>query len=252
MVERVIRFLTSPESASFEELALAAFAWQFERVEPLRRLCERRGLSPRTVTDWRQVPLVPTAAFKTLTLAAAPAVEVFRSSGTTARRGAQRPPPALPGSLPRGDRRVVPPLLPAVRRRRRKAADPLADPDPRAAPGFEPLLHGRPHPRPLGEPGERHGLRRSRGRGGAGALVGGSAAARGEARADSGHRLRPRPVARRAGAARPQVPPAGGLSRLRDRRLQGADHRSRPRRPPRAPPGLDRRAALRRWSASTA
>jgi hypothetical protein len=83
ITDRVTRFLTQPESASFEELALAAFAWQLERVEPYRRLCERRGASPGTVTDWRQVPLVPTAAFKTLTLAAAPAVEVFRSSGTT-------------------------------------------------------------------------------------------------------------------------------------------------------------------------
>jgi len=83
IVERVTRFLTSPQSDSFEDLALAAFAWQFERVEPYRRLCERRGVSPRTVTDWRQVPAVPTAAFKTLTLAAAPAQEIFRSSGTT-------------------------------------------------------------------------------------------------------------------------------------------------------------------------
>jgi hypothetical protein len=83
IVERVTRFLTSPQSDSFEDLALAAFAWQFERVEPYRRLCERRGVSPATVADWRRVPAVPTAAFKTLTLAAAPAVEVFRSSGTT-------------------------------------------------------------------------------------------------------------------------------------------------------------------------
>ena len=83
IVDRITRFLTSPQNAPFEELALAAFAWQFERVEPFRRLCERRGVSPATVTDWRQVPPVPTAAFKTMTLAAAPAVEIFRSSGTT-------------------------------------------------------------------------------------------------------------------------------------------------------------------------
>ncbi len=83
IVDRVTRFLTSPQSEPFEEQALAAFAWQFERVEPFRRLCERRGVNPGTVTDWRQVPPVPTAAFKTLTLAAAPAVEIFRSSGTT-------------------------------------------------------------------------------------------------------------------------------------------------------------------------
>src|SRR3982751_6181431 len=56
IVERVTRFLTSPQSDSFEDLALAAFAWQFERVEPYRRLCERRGVSPRTMTDWRQGP----------------------------------------------------------------------------------------------------------------------------------------------------------------------------------------------------
>jgi hypothetical protein len=82
IVDRVTRFLTSPQNEPFEDLALAAFAWQFERVEPFRRLCERRGVSPGTVTGWRQVPPVPTAAFKTMTLAAAPAVEIFRSSGT--------------------------------------------------------------------------------------------------------------------------------------------------------------------------
>ena len=80
---RVIRFLTAPETESFADLALAAFAWQFERIEPFRRLCEGRGATPETVGDWRRVPPVPAAAFKTMTLAAAPAVEVFRSSGTT-------------------------------------------------------------------------------------------------------------------------------------------------------------------------
>lgn len=84
IADRVSRFLTDPESGSFEDLALAAFAWQLERIEPYRRLCERRGVTPETVKDWRRVPPVPAAAFKTLTLAAEPAVEIFRSSGTTA------------------------------------------------------------------------------------------------------------------------------------------------------------------------
>ncbi len=83
IVERVSRFLTAPGSDSFEDLALAAFAWQFERIEPYRRLCAGRGATPETVTDWRRVPPVPAAAFKTLTLASAPAIEIFRSSGTT-------------------------------------------------------------------------------------------------------------------------------------------------------------------------
>lgn len=84
ILDRVTRFLTAPEADSFEDLALAAFAYQFERIGPYRRLCERRGATPETVQDWRQVPPVPAAAFKTLTLAAEPAVEIFRSSGTTA------------------------------------------------------------------------------------------------------------------------------------------------------------------------
>src|ERR1700686_3390355 len=83
ILDRVSHFLTATSSASFEELALAAFAWQFERIEPYRRLCARRGTTPETVRDWRQGPAVPAAAFKTRPLAAAPAVEVFRSSGTT-------------------------------------------------------------------------------------------------------------------------------------------------------------------------
>jgi hypothetical protein len=83
ILDRVARFLTDPASASFEDLALATFAFQFERIEPFRRLCEGRGAAPATVGDWRRVPPVPTAAFKTLELAAGPAIEVFRSSGTT-------------------------------------------------------------------------------------------------------------------------------------------------------------------------
>ncbi len=82
ILDRVSRFVSDP-SASFDELALEAFAFQFERIEPYRRMCEGRGAVPGAVTDWRRVPPVPTAAFKSLTLAAEPAKEVFRSSGTT-------------------------------------------------------------------------------------------------------------------------------------------------------------------------
>jgi Acyl-protein synthetase, LuxE len=86
ILDRVIRFLTEPDAESFGELALAAFTWQFERIEPYRRLCERRGATPGTVEEWRRVPPVPAAAFKTMALAVEPAVEVFRSSGTTGER----------------------------------------------------------------------------------------------------------------------------------------------------------------------
>jgi hypothetical protein len=82
ILDRIACFVSAPD-ASFEELALEAFAFQFERIEPYRRMCEGRGAVPGAVTDWRRVPPVPTAAFKSLELAAEPAKEVFRSSGTT-------------------------------------------------------------------------------------------------------------------------------------------------------------------------
>lgn len=86
IVERVSRFVQDPQSEPFGELALAAFAFQLEHIEPYRRLCLGRGATPETVADWRDIPPVPAAAFKTLrlTTAAQEAPEVFRSSGTTA------------------------------------------------------------------------------------------------------------------------------------------------------------------------
>ncbi|HEX6863422.1 MAG TPA: hypothetical protein VF414_11430 [Thermoanaerobaculia bacterium] len=83
ILDRISRFVSDTASASFDELALEAFAFQFERIEPYRRMCEGRGAVPGAVTDWRRVPPVPTAAFKSLELAAEPAKEIFRSSGTT-------------------------------------------------------------------------------------------------------------------------------------------------------------------------
>jgi hypothetical protein len=83
IVERIARFVHDPASAVFDDLALEAFTFGFERIEPFRRLCEGRGISPGMLAGWYEIPPVPTAAFKTLVLAAAPAREVFRSSGTT-------------------------------------------------------------------------------------------------------------------------------------------------------------------------
>ena len=83
MIERIAHFIQDPGAGTFEELALAVFAYQYEHIEPYRRLCDGRGATPGSVADWRQVPPVPAAAFKRLRLAAAPEQEVFRSSGTS-------------------------------------------------------------------------------------------------------------------------------------------------------------------------
>ncbi|HLZ72394.1 MAG TPA: long-chain fatty acid--CoA ligase [Dehalococcoidia bacterium] len=74
-----------PDDA-FNHLALDVFAIQYARNEPYRRYCELKGAAPATVRDWREVPAVPTAAFKELPLTCFPpddAELVFTTSGTT-------------------------------------------------------------------------------------------------------------------------------------------------------------------------
>ncbi len=75
----------------FERLALALFAHQFEHCEPYGRFASGRGARPSQVTTWREIPPVPTGAFKELTLRSFPALatkHVFRTSGTsTEKRG---------------------------------------------------------------------------------------------------------------------------------------------------------------------
>jgi hypothetical protein len=72
--------------AAFQELALAAFALQFERIPSYRAFCQGRGRTPDTVERWEDVPAVPSSAFKALELFAGdgePPEAIFRTSGTT-------------------------------------------------------------------------------------------------------------------------------------------------------------------------
>ena len=87
LLRRIERFILGADG-DFDGLAAAAARFGYERVEPYRRLCDRRGVTPAMLDDWRAAPAVPTSAFKSLRLAAAEPLETFRSSGTT--RGAER------------------------------------------------------------------------------------------------------------------------------------------------------------------
>jgi hypothetical protein len=79
------------DEARFERLALALFAWQLEANAAYGRFCAARGATPQRVSSWRDIPAVPTGAFKELPLRCFPAertVKTFRTSGTAlARRG---------------------------------------------------------------------------------------------------------------------------------------------------------------------
>jgi hypothetical protein len=73
----------------FNGLAVMLFTLQFKYNSVYRRLCESRGIQPRDVHHWSQIPCVPTAAFKEWELTCLhpeDRTHVFHSSGTTERR----------------------------------------------------------------------------------------------------------------------------------------------------------------------
>lgn len=79
----------APAPDAFGALARALFALQFAAVPDLQRLCVARGVTPGSLADWRDIPALPTTAFKELelsSLAPAERTTVFHSSGTTEHR----------------------------------------------------------------------------------------------------------------------------------------------------------------------
>jgi hypothetical protein len=66
---------------------LMLFTLQFQHNPVYRKFCEARRISPEAVAHWKQIPAVPTSAFKELEISGLPPdkrTRVFHSSGTTA------------------------------------------------------------------------------------------------------------------------------------------------------------------------
>lgn len=85
-LDREILAFIAGGRGDFDGLALRLFAHQFAFNRVYRGYCLRRGRTPDTVRHWRDVPAVPTAAFKAAEIAAFPvagAVRTFHTSGTT-------------------------------------------------------------------------------------------------------------------------------------------------------------------------
>jgi anaerobic magnesium-protoporphyrin IX monomethyl ester cyclase len=87
LAREVEAFLESSSSATaFEDLALRIFAFQYEANRPYRRFCERRGIRPKTVATWDDIPAVPSTAFREVSMISFPKEEIVRtmtSSGTS-------------------------------------------------------------------------------------------------------------------------------------------------------------------------
>ncbi|MGM0557045.1 MAG: hypothetical protein ACQEVA_11750 [Myxococcota bacterium] len=68
----------------FNALARSVFEAQFRRNPPFRRFCEGRGVTPRDVDDYREIPAVPTDVFKHVRLSGvSEPTHTFKTSGTT-------------------------------------------------------------------------------------------------------------------------------------------------------------------------
>lgn len=86
--DEVLAFIDDESRDCFDRLAVEVFRHQFESIEPYRRFCERRGLTPATVSHWSAIPPTPIAAFKQVALCCSEPQRIFLSTGTTA--GADR------------------------------------------------------------------------------------------------------------------------------------------------------------------
>jgi len=87
-IRRIGEFIAEPahSETAFNSLALELFTLQFEHNHPYRRLCDARGAAPDTVSDWTEIPALPTAAFKEWEVTSIPPNRraiVFHSSGTS-------------------------------------------------------------------------------------------------------------------------------------------------------------------------
>ncbi len=70
----------------FDILARKLFRFQFEHCDAYRQFSSARGIDPERLNDWREIPAIPTAAFKQAPLRSFPARltrKTFRTSGTT-------------------------------------------------------------------------------------------------------------------------------------------------------------------------
>src|SRR5687767_11009871 len=76
--------LRSP--AEFDSWMIRLFSIQYDLVHPYRKFCDFQGVTPPNATSWKQIPAIPTRAFKELVLTSIPPgqeTKIFYSSGTT-------------------------------------------------------------------------------------------------------------------------------------------------------------------------
>jgi anaerobic magnesium-protoporphyrin IX monomethyl ester cyclase len=86
ILEFIYRGLEGEDEDRFAELAMREFELQYNTIEPYRKYCKNKDVSPKSVTSWDQIPAVPSMAFKKFALASFPvekAEHAYFTSGTS-------------------------------------------------------------------------------------------------------------------------------------------------------------------------
>ena len=83
--EFIIQGVEDQNLDTFNELALRAFELQYKSIPLYAKYCEKRGMTPREIHSWRDIPAVPTDVFKAADLSLFPlsVCHTFMTSGTT-------------------------------------------------------------------------------------------------------------------------------------------------------------------------
>lgn len=89
---RLNRFLEETQTDGFPSLALDIFRFQFESNPPYRAFAKSLGITPDTISNWEDIPAIPTSAFKLpahpLTCVSDPKTTFLTSGTTTEVKGA--------------------------------------------------------------------------------------------------------------------------------------------------------------------
>lgn len=84
LISKGLDYIVSDDD--FNRLALAIFHHQFEQNEPYRNYCSSLSVTPEKINHWKEIPAVPSNAFKYARLASfsdEKTIKVFHTSGTT-------------------------------------------------------------------------------------------------------------------------------------------------------------------------
>lgn len=84
--EFVLKGLDNQDEDRFNKLALKEFELQYNTIKPYCDYCRSKKVSPETITNWKEIPAVPSLAFKKFiltTFSVEKAEHAYFTSGTT-------------------------------------------------------------------------------------------------------------------------------------------------------------------------